>query len=73
MSIFNPLNPGPTQPNPYQQPNTSAPPANANVASYPTGANSLSLTFPIPAYVQPGQVDTEPGWANEGGALPSVA
>lgn len=54
MGIFNPLNAGPTQPSPYVQPNTANPTVNANVASYPVGANTLDLTWPIPAYVQPG-------------------
>lgn len=54
MSIFNPLNAGPTQPAPYQQPNTANPAANANVASYPVGANPMALSWPLTPFVQPG-------------------
>jgi hypothetical protein len=54
MSIYNVLNSGPAWPGNYVQPNTSAPASNASVASYTTGANSLSLTWPVAAYTQPG-------------------
>jgi hypothetical protein len=53
MSIFNPLNAGPTQPAPYVQPNTANPTANPLVGSFAVGANTLNLTWPIPEYTQP--------------------
>jgi hypothetical protein len=52
---LNPMNiSGPTQPAPYQQPNTANPAANNAVASYSVGADELGLTQPITRYVQPG-------------------
>jgi hypothetical protein len=38
----------------YQQPDYRNPTVNANVASYPVGANSQNLTWPIAVYSQPG-------------------
>jgi len=74
MSIFNNLVSGPGWPGNYVQPNTAAPAANANVASYATGANSLNLTWPIASYSQPGVTLTSPlpAWANSGSAGPSA-
>jgi hypothetical protein len=47
---FNVLNPGPTQPPPYQQPNSGNPAPQVGVADYPTGKNDLS--YPLPPYVE---------------------
>lgn len=58
MSLQNPMNLTAVSPTNYVQPNTAAPAVNANVASYPVGANVLNLTWPIPAYTQP--VDPHP-------------
>jgi hypothetical protein len=49
----NVLNPGPTQPPPYQQPDTVAHPVNGNVANYATGGNPLQVTGPQAQYWQP--------------------
>jgi hypothetical protein len=43
---------GPNSSGNYVQQNTGAPTVNANVASYPVGANSDGITWPIPAYTQ---------------------
>jgi hypothetical protein len=48
MSIFNLLNPGPTSPPPYQQPNAGNPAPNPAVANYATGADVLKNLQPIP-------------------------
>ena len=58
----------------YVQPDYRIPTVNANVASYPTGANSLNLSWPIASYSQPGVTLTSPlpAWANSSGAGPSV-
>ncbi len=49
---FNNLNPGPTQPPPYQQPGAANPAPQAGVADYPVGTNNL--TYPLPLLVNPG-------------------
>jgi hypothetical protein len=73
MSIFNNLNAGPTQPAPYQQPDYRIPSASMLPATFPVGANIMNISQPVAAYVQPGSgVDTQPGWANSGGAGPTV-
>lgn len=74
MSIFNPLNAGPTQPTPYQQPSTSAPASNSAVASYAVGANVLNISEPVAKYLQPGVTLTSPlpAWVNSGGAGPTA-
>ena len=41
-------------PSNYQQPDYRNPAANANVANFPVGANVLGVSWPVPAYVQPG-------------------
>jgi hypothetical protein len=48
------MNLGPTQPSPYVQPDYRNPSVNANVASYPSGADEMGLSQPITRYVQPG-------------------
>jgi hypothetical protein len=53
--FFNVLNPGPNAAPPYQQPNTSAPTVNANVANFPTGHNVLGVAQ-VDAFWQPGGV-----------------
>lgn len=52
MSLLNPMNIG-APGAPYQQPNSGNPAPQVGVANYPTGANSMGLTWPIPSYIQP--------------------
>jgi hypothetical protein len=52
----------------YQQSNTANPTCNANVATYPVGANVLNLTWPIATYVQPNPPLSEA----VGGYIPTV-
>lgn len=69
MSLQNPMGVvGPTSPAPYQQPDYRVPTTNANVASYPTGANSQNLSWPIAQYVQPKSTKDLPnGYATPSG------
>jgi hypothetical protein len=55
MSLLNPqgIN-GPTQPNPYQQPDYRNPVVTTQVASSPVGSDEMNLSQPIQKYVQPG-------------------
>jgi hypothetical protein len=71
MTIFNSLNPGPTSPAPVQQPDYRVPTVSSNVASYPVGANVLNLTWPIPAYVQPGATSAVTGNIPPLGVVPA--
>lgn len=66
MPLLNPMGiSGPTSPAPYQQPNVAAPAANSAVASFPTGAPAIGVTWPIPQYVQGGVGVSQPGWAGQ--------
>ena len=59
MSLNNPMDIQ-GAPSNYIQPSTSAPTANGAIASYPVGADELSLTQPIPVYQQPGAGAKDP-------------
>jgi hypothetical protein len=70
VSLSNPMGiSGPGWTSNYAQPNVANPSVNANVASYPVGANVLSLTWPIPVYTQPNNPTNVTATQLDGGAL----
>jgi hypothetical protein len=44
----------------YVQPSTAGPAADSTIADFSLGANMLDLTWPIPAYTQPGTDNPPP-------------
>jgi hypothetical protein len=51
MSLLNPMNVG-APGAPYQQPSGNPTP-NPYIANFPTGANVMGLSWPLPPYAQP--------------------